>query len=79
MTSTRENSRSKHVSRQICFFLDHFQRELRTLVDCIAYDLLQLDELPLLQVLDYLGIWMSSCSLNNPKLFSSGVFYRVRL
>lgn len=48
-------------------------------MNLVADDLLRLDEFPLFQVRNDLGVWVGACLLYNLELFSGCVLDRIRL
>lgn len=71
--------RSKHISGQICLLLHYLQRKLWSFVDLVRNDFLHLDQLPLLQIRNDLGIWICACLLYDLELLAGCVLYRGRL
>ena len=61
--SSTANLLCQHVGRKICLFLDEFFRKLGTLIELVAYDLLHLYQLSLLEIVENLGVRVCASAL----------------
>lgn len=69
----------EHVGGQVSLLLDKLSSELGAFAELVADDLLHFDQLPLLQIVQYLWIWVCTGLLYFLQLFSADVCYRVCL
>ena len=60
----------QHFCRQICLLFDKLSCEFWALAKLVAYDFAHSNQLPLLQVVDSLGIGVCASALYCLKLFS---------
>ena len=65
----------QHLCCQVCLLLDECPCKFRTFAELVAYDFVHSNQLPLLQVVENLGIWVCASALYCLKLFSRRVRY----
>ncbi len=73
---TRTLVLGQHFCRQIRLLFDKLSREFWTLAKFVAYDFVHSNQLPLLQIVENLGIGVCASALYCLKLFPRCISYR---